>query len=229
MMTDINIWNSSLGPDLVTSWMRCSQDADLGGSLLVDWNTADWMMFGVSVERLAREEVCYREREERLYMFSVGRKDFYQSADFCHLLGGKLGRPRSRKELQALHMNCSGFTGWNDREVEGQFVDPYTNQPLDLEDATLWNQDEPNNYRGAEDCLAVRYSDQRTGLEDQSCSASQSCVLCSLAKPPQLEVRGACPHQSLDLRYSLVLEQQFSGLYQLQGWADTRLQWNNNR
>ena len=115
----------------------------------------------------------------------------------------------------------------NDAEVEGEFVDAYTNQPLDLEDAALWNQDEPNDYRGAEDCLAVSYSDQRTGLEDQSCSASQSCVLCSLQKSPRLELRGACPQQSLDLRYSLVLEQHFSGLYQLQGWAHTWLEWNN--
>ena len=133
-MTDINIWNSSLSPDLVASWMRCSstEQTDLGGSLVVDWKTADWMIFGVSVERLGRQEVCYKEREERLYMLKVGRRDFYQSADLCHLLGGRLTRPRSRGDLQPIHRNCSGFTGWNDREVEGEYVDAYTNTNLAL-------------------------------------------------------------------------------------------------
>ena len=228
MMTDINIWNSSLGPELVSSWMRCTQDPALGGSLVVDWATADWMRFGVSVESLAKKEVCHKELGERLYMFSVEGKDFYQSADFCHLLGGRLALPRSREDLQELHRNCSGFTGWNDREVEGQFVDAYTNQPLVLQEE-LWNQDEPNNYRGSEDCIAVSYRGQRSGLEDQSCFTSQSCVLCSLQKPPQLQLRGLCPLQPLDLRYSLVLRQQFSGRYSLQGWAQSRLQWNKDR
>ena len=94
--------------------------------------------------------------------------------------------------------------------------------PLVLQDDTLWNQDESNNYRGEEDCIAVRTG----GLEDQSCSSSQSCVLCSLERNPQLQLRGACPDQALDLRYSWVVEQQFSGLYSLRGWEDTGLYWN---
>ena len=70
-MTDINIWNSSLSPSLVAAWMSCTtvEETDLTRGLLVNWRTADWLSFGVSVETRERREVCYREREERLYMF----------------------------------------------------------------------------------------------------------------------------------------------------------------
>ena len=71
-MTDINIWNSSLPPSLVTAWMSCTtaeEETDLAPGLLVDWKTADWLSFGVSLETQQRREVCFTEREERLYMF----------------------------------------------------------------------------------------------------------------------------------------------------------------
>ena len=68
-------------------------------------------------------------------------------------------------------------------------MDVYTNQPLVLEEDSLWNQDEPNNYGGEEDCIAVAFRHQRSGLEDQSCLTSQTCVLCSLERHPQLQLR----------------------------------------
>ena len=50
--------------------------------------------------------------------------------------------------------------------MEGEYVDVYTGLPLVLETEGLWNQDEPNNYGGNEDCLAVSFSHLRMGLED---------------------------------------------------------------
>ena len=69
----------------------------------------------------------------------------------------------------------------------------------------------------------------RMGLEDQRCDTSKSCVLCTLEKQPQLQLRGSCPQQPLDLRYTWRLEDQISGLYRLEGWADTSLRWKENR
>ena len=83
-------------------------------------------------------------------------------------------------------------------------MDVYTNQPLVLEEDSLWNQDEPNNYGGVEDCITVSYSALRTGLQDESCQTSKSCVLCSLKKHPQLQLREGLSYNSPRKKSGLV-------------------------
>ena len=126
--------------------------------------------------RQDRKEVCYRERQEKVYMFRMESKEFYESADFCHLLGGTLAIPRTQEDLADLESKCYGFTGWNDINEEGKFVNPYTNEVMVGE--ALWNTNEPNNYGGSEDCTDVRWSK----LNHESCSTRKSCVLCSLSR-----------------------------------------------
>ena len=223
MMTDINIWDARLSPGQVSSWTRCEEEPDLEESRVVGWDSASWRTERVEVVRLEREELCYRETEEKVFMFKVERKDFYQSADFCHLLQGHIALPRDEEDLQDLESKCSGFTGWNDIEEEGQFVDPYTNQAMGQE--VLWNNNEPNNYGGREDCTDVRWS----RLNDENCDTTKSCVLCSLANHPQLQLRGMCSYQDIDVRYSWQVREEMKEIYQLEGWDSTTLRWESDR
>ena len=52
MMTDINIWRTSLATPLVTSWMRCDDVTGTEEDKLVSWETASWSTQGVSLKYL---------------------------------------------------------------------------------------------------------------------------------------------------------------------------------
>ena len=186
-------------------------------------NICSLLCQGVEVVGLKKAAMCYQEREAAVYMFRVESADFYQSADFCHLLGGHMVLPQGPEDLQDIESKCSGFTGWNDLDVEGRFVDPYTNEVMG--EAVLWNTNEPNNYGGREDCTDVRWS----RLNDESCTNRKSCILCSLARHPQLQLRGMCSHHDLDVRYSWVLRDDMRDVYELAGWDFTTLRWEGNR
>ena len=52
MMTDINIWRTSLSAPLVSSWMRCDDVTGTQEDKLVSWETASWTTQGVSLKYL---------------------------------------------------------------------------------------------------------------------------------------------------------------------------------
>ena len=69
---------------------------------------------------------------------------------------------------------------------------------------------------------------QLTLLSALSECATKKCVSCSIRRNPQFELRGFCSSDSLDIKYMMVLNKTFTGVYDLLGWRLTKLSWSSN-
>ena len=154
-MTDINIWTVPLSPELVARWSACQEEERLQEDKIVDWNTANWSLERVDVKTIQKTEVCWETAKDDIYPFPSFEKNFLDSVDFCNILKGTIPVPRTESVMSDINKACEGapYTGYNDLEEEGRFVDPYTNQAMD---SSYWAPHEPNNWGVGEDCTEVR-------------------------------------------------------------------------
>ncbi|XP_072544600.1 mannose-binding protein-like isoform X3 [Salminus brasiliensis] len=114
------------------------------------------------------------------YYASNGMKATFDEAErFCAGAGGALVLPRNEAEnkaLTAMHTALGStyiFLGATDREKEGQFVD-LSKRPLTY---TNWKPNEPNNYKGNEDCTGVNTDSK---WNDLPCNLAYH-VVCEIA------------------------------------------------
>ena len=84
-------------------------------------------------------------------------KKFSEGVAFCRNAGGKVALPRNQQENQKLSgvlqiiSSPYMFIGANDQVTEGRFVDS-EGRAVDF---LKWNQGEPNNHGGNEDCVVI--------------------------------------------------------------------------
>lgn len=93
-------------------------------------------------------------------MSNLLEANFDDGSRFCADVGGKIVLPTNEDEntlLTSMHAVLGSsyiLIGTTDKDNEGTFVD-MDNRSLYF---TKWMKNEPNNYKGAEDCAAI-YSD----------------------------------------------------------------------
>ena len=106
---------------------------------------------------MEREEVC-RERKVKGIRVSVVKRNFVDSLNFASFLGGEMAVATSNRTMQEMAKSfanqselCAGgfFTGYSDREEEGNFVNINIGEELVW---NIWEPGEPNNWGGNEDC-----------------------------------------------------------------------------
>ena len=218
-MTDINIWNSTLEEETIEDWTKCKSNLD--EFKVVDWKSTEWETQDLNINQVSKETICQGNNKSLTYKFNVSN-NFFESVDFCHLLGGQLFVADTKEALKKLDSMCVTFAGLNDLGAEGVFINPYTKENIDK---SLWATSEPNNY-GGEDCTRL---DDSLLLNDIPCNELHQCTLCNLHRNPQFELRGFCSTQDLDLRYQIIIDQFFDGVYDLHGWRRTDLTWNSHK
>ena len=226
-MTDINIWSAPLEEERVHRWMTCEEDDVLQENKIVDWTTSSWDLDKIQLKTLTKSSVCFR-RERRATWFPFksveNEKNFFEATDFCNLLDGKMSVPRDRKSMDEMKVGCEDrypFTGWIEKGTSRVFEDPYTKETIGT-DSQLWNDNQPDNKGGSEHCTEIE-----NGMKDVSCEGVRPCLLCTLTRNPEFELRGSCLDSSLlDVRYSLLLDEPWEGRYKILGWKFTKLEWN---
>jgi len=93
------------------------------------------------------------EENSPCYFVSTTSVNFYQADKFCKQIGGHLAEPRTQEETQYLETILSEgrnyWIGLTDLANEGEFLwwSDYS-----IPNYTNWDQSEPNNYDGNEDC-----------------------------------------------------------------------------
>ena len=220
MMTDINIWNVTLADEDVKDWTDCTEEEQLENNKIIDWSSANWTTKGIRNDLVNRSTVCYkRQGTNKIFKFPFSRS-YLDSVDFCHLLNGKLAIAINNTTAMEMLKKCdSHFSGFNDIENEGNFINPYTGEAV--ADAR-WAYHEPNNFGVGEDCTDT----SKNGLfNDISCSSKQ-CTLCNLATRPQFELRGLCDSARFGTKYYLDVKDTFAGVYDIQGWRGSTFIWN---
>ena len=218
-MADINIWNVTLNQREIDQWTDCKEAKK--EYKVVDWNTAEWNVKDIKIGEVDLSAVCKIKSKVEMYQFTF-KKTFLESADFCHLLRGKLAVARNNATAMAMRKKCETFAGINDLDVEDQFIDPYTRrQP----DEMIWAPHEPNNFGIGEDCTNIQWNGF---LNDVSCNL-RYCSLCNINNFPQFELRGFCNADSQDIKYQIAVEPSFKEVYTIVGWRKTDIMWNKNQ
>ena len=228
-MTDVNIWSAPLDEERVNRWMTCEEEDGLQENKIVDWTTSTWDLESIQLKTVNKSSVCFRkERRAAWFPFTSfdKQKNFFEAADFCNLLGGKMSVPRDLTSMEEMKVDCGDqypFTGWMEKGDSRVFEDPYTGETIGPE-SELWNSNQPDNNGGSEHCTEIE-----NGMRDVSCEGLRSCLLCNFTRNPQFELRGSCPDMDtslLDVRYSLLLDEPSEGRYKILGWKFTKLEWN---
>uniref|UniRef100_A0A671LFR3 Mannose-binding protein C-like n=2 Tax=Sinocyclocheilus anshuiensis TaxID=1608454 RepID=A0A671LFR3_9TELE len=121
----------------------------------------------------------FRKVGQKYYVSDGLVGNFEKAQKFCSDAGAKIVLPRSEDEnkvltsMQAALESTSVYVGATHRKKEGHFVD-MSDQPLTF---TNWNEKEPNDYNGAEDCTII----YKSGLwNDTDCNSERELLVCEL-------------------------------------------------
>uniref|UniRef100_A0A9J8CE66 C-type lectin domain-containing protein n=1 Tax=Cyprinus carpio carpio TaxID=630221 RepID=A0A9J8CE66_CYPCA len=129
------------------------------------------------IEKASRFRI-FRNIGGKYYVSDGLTANYNDGLKFCTNAGGRIALPTNEEEntlLMSLHAVLGSsyiMIGTTDNQIEGTFVDMH-NQPLTF---TKWMKNEPNDYRGNEDCVAI-YTDGE--WNDVKCD-SQWHVVCEL-------------------------------------------------
>ncbi|XP_065133244.1 mannose-binding protein A-like [Paramisgurnus dabryanus] len=101
----------------------------------------------------------FRKVGEKYFVYNGFIESYDKGIQYCKEIGGTIALPRNADENKALvklletsEVIINPFIGATDRAKEGQFVD-ITGKPLTF---TKWDSDQPDDYKGAQDCSVVR-------------------------------------------------------------------------
>ncbi|KAJ8402327.1 hypothetical protein AAFF_G00368160 [Aldrovandia affinis] len=119
-------------------------------------------------------EFCYHFESET-------SKNWDDAQTYCVNQNGQLASIHNQEEMSFLtaHMTRSSWVGLNDKVAEGQYV--WSDQTT--VDFILWEENQPDNWQGNEDCIHLRGVDHIAPghLNDQPCSSSYPFI-CKKAK-----------------------------------------------
>ena len=104
---------------------------------------------------------------------------------------------------------CAGehdfYTGYTDREVEGQWRDVDTG---DLITWTNWDKGQPNGGE-KEQCARIKVGDGK--MKDTAC-ARKMCPICHVKQRSKLQLTGVCSQSDIDRFYILKSQSELLGM-----------------
>ncbi|XP_016405453.1 mannose-binding protein C-like [Sinocyclocheilus rhinocerous] len=108
------------------------------------------------IEKASRFRI-FRNIGGKYYVSDALTANYNDGLKFCTNAGGRIALPTNKEEnnlLMSLHAVLESsyiMIGTTDIRIEGTFLDMH-NQPLTF---TKWKKNEPNDYHGSEDCVAI--------------------------------------------------------------------------
>lgn len=177
-------------------------------------------------------ELCSQNDEVKSEYFLFGMKfDYYFYSTWCVNQGGSIASPSSTETYHEMmdiadslknkdiHEKCfagSGalviWTGLNDEEEEGVWVNPYTKDPMSVEG--LWAPGKPDGGRNR-NCAKT---DLGRKWKDATCDEG-NCALCHFPNSINLTMRGLCGSEVK------VMEGFFDLLYFIKDYVNLKPHW----
>ena len=201
---------------------------------MVNWETAEWTMYGLEVEEIPNEEFCHSGNELRV--FASPKRDFETSVNFCKRLGGNLAVADNFNNADAMMNlfvekgpNCTfTWTGYSDIKEEGKYVNVLTGEDLSWKN---WLDGEPNGEK-EENCAVIPlFNNPKRKIVDYDCT-DNLCTICRFTetKMTKLKLRGACPEEELDINFQLLnIMKNERYLIRSKGWKTAELVWNEKK
>ena len=229
-ISDVSVWSRAFKEEHVQAWTNCEL---LENGDLVDWKTATWDARGMEVVQVERQEVCSKNMFKGIKVFDVARMSFEDGWHFISILGGELVVPDNNETYSKilevfdssieLREKCGKifFTGFTDKEVEGNFINVVTGEPLTWDN---WAQGQPDNFGGNENCVELKSG----RLNDVSCD-SIYCPIMKIENSPTFELRGSCEDSQVDRFYTLLLDSGSILGTELLGFTHTKMTWDSGK
>ena len=226
-MTDVNIWNRSLSQSEVEQWSRC--ELTEGGNIL-DWRTAQWRAVGLQEREINRDQVCSSDSSFRKHLMVFKKKiNFDETMKHCSNLGGGMAVAKDSetfegmmKAAQTVENSCGStfFSGYTDREVEGEFKDVNTDEMMTFTD---WQTGEPDDCCGGNDCTS--FGSISGKMLDIECTTTW-CPLCQVPEMTSYHLQGACQDSFIDRFYVLLSSKHLLGyMHDKVVWSEDQRRW----
>ena len=97
-VTDLNIWNKTLGTDVMGNWINCLSEES---GNVIDWNMAILRLTHVEILNFDKDKICNKKDPSGLIAFAI-KMDFFETLKFCKKLGGEVAVANNLEKLQAM-------------------------------------------------------------------------------------------------------------------------------
>ena len=217
--TDLNVWNTSLSERNISDWMHCNTRAV--GNVL-DWHHVQLNITDLHKGKVRKDEVCLSRGSKEFNEFFAfePKRGFDDTVQFCKNVGGRMAVAVNSETAALMNQTflslCSSggfYSGYTDRETEGHWVDVNEKKKMTRED---WEEGEPNNWGGNQDCAAIGTAVSPHHSDDVECFL-EYCPICQVQdfrKSPYFVMRGICKEHPMDRFYILKSSTELLGLIQ---------------
>ena len=240
-MTNLNVYVSALTADKMIDLTSGESCAEVGDYL--SWKETQWNMTGnVSQESIVKKEDLCHSSTSNIVLFTENFLEWEECMFFCAKLPntrspsisseeefldmmGTVDKIIHDPETGNLNPGVPGISYWipvTDEKIEGQWVDYYTSDPVDILGVAAG---EPNGGI-LESCGIVVTA--WGGWQDWECTSRGSAILmcpCESKGQMILTLRGLCPGSNID-KYFVPQNKEYDGQTLLRGLFTTIIEYH---
>ena len=196
-ITNLNVFSSALSRERMermTGGDECGAPGDY-----LSWQEAEWRLHSAATIQTLDRTPC--GRVSQIHVFTADFVFHEECMEHCKKVGsGRSPAVRTLQELSHLQDQLAlitphpGMLGYlwlaaTDSEVEGEWRDYYTSDPLE-DYAKPWHAGHDDKYGPAMNCL--QYDNNYNELWEWVCIAYGTYCPCAYTRPPYLSLRGLC-------------------------------------
>ena len=189
-ISDMNLWNRSLGVEDMMSWVNCT--SLLKGNI-INWDTSEWILENITITDIPLHYLCKKEKNQ---IFPAMKALRLTSNIFCDKIGGNifssLISSKIKEILEYKSENCEICkaklvgTPFQYDKYEGYFVNQITGKKVLIKN---WAKSNPNY---GINCVGLNRFGE---FESISCN-TYVCPVCQFDQSQQIKLRGVC--ESID-------------------------------
>ena len=243
MTSQLNIFSSALSTARMVALTSAGGDECGTPGDYVSWEEEDWKLTGLARREMVEEQFegpCRRESGVTVYTAE------FEELEACMNHCEKLGQGRSppirtlaewdwlRTEVHAITRDISVlpylWLAVTDEEVEAEWRDSYTGDKLQTNVSWPWYYEAKDTILGNGDNCIFWYTDEsdESSWKEWLCHDSPQACACQYKTTPDLLLRGLCPDNSLDRKFTVKQLPGSPNNLMIVGQTASRIQYNDS-